>query len=396
MDYKYVIVGGGMAAASAVEGIREKDTDGKIGLFSKETNPPYNRPPLSKGLWVEGSTEVEDIWRQTEMIENLDLHLEKTITRIDREKQTVFDEEGEGYGYERLLLATGGAPKTLPFDPEGKNILYFRTLEDFNELYSNMEMMQKFGVIGAGFIGAEITAALKTNNKDVVLIFPEKKIGGKRYPEQIATLITDEYISRGVDVLPEEVVTDVERTGDRFTIHTKSGKVISVDKVVAGIGIVPNLKLAMDAGLETDEGIIVDKTLRTSDIQIWAAGDVATFYSPHLKERIRIEHAENAKQMGKIAGLNMAGESIPYNYLPLFYSDMFDMGYEAVGKLNPELKIIIDWKKKPEKGIVYYLDEKQGKVRGVILWNVWGKADEARELIASEDQLKPVDLVDRI
>lgn len=228
------------------------------------------------------------------------------------------------------------------------------------------------------------------------MIFPEAAIGSLRYPEQVANLITNAYRQKGVEVLAEEKVTDVVPTNGKFTILTESSKSIVVDEIVAGVGIRPNLDLVENIGLEVDDGIIVDKTLRTSDINIWAAGDVASFYSPHLEKRVRVEHAENAKQMGRIAGENMAGGSKPYDNLPLFYSDMFDMGYEAVGELNPDLNVIIDWKKKPEKGVVYYLDDEQGSVRGVILWNIWGKVEEAREVIASEEHYEPVDLVNRI
>ncbi|MGD2026921.1 MAG: FAD-dependent oxidoreductase [Anaerolineales bacterium] len=394
--YTYLIIGGGMAAASAVKGIREVDSGGSIGLFSKESVPPYNRPPLSKGLWDEDGPDKEDIWREMDAIHNLDMYLDTAIVEINREEQLVFDEQSNQFHYEKLLLATGGDPTTLPFDEEGEHILYFRTLKDFERLYAESQEKDTFGVIGGGFIGAEIAASLREKNRKVVMLFPEHAIGSLRYPEQVAELITNEFKRKGIQVLGGEMVNNVIPTEDRYTITTQSGKSMVVDQVIAGIGISPNLSLAESIGLEVEDGIIVDKTLRTSDINIWAAGDVASFYSPHLEERIRVEHAENAKQMGRLAGKNMAGETEPYNILPLFYSDMFDMGYEAVGELNPEMKVIIDWKKKPEKGVVYYLDEAKGSVRGVILWNIWGKVDQARDLIASEEQFKPVDLVNRI
>lgn len=394
--YKYIIIGGGMAGGSAAEGIREIDSKGEIGLFSKETNPPYNRPPLSKGLWQAEAPNREDIWRGTDSIVDLELYLDTEIIDIDREKRLVYDDNANVFQYEKLLLATGGTPKTLPFDPDGQNVLYFRTLEDFNKLSKNLGQRRTIGVIGGGFIGAEIAASLRINNQEVVMFFPEKAIGSRRYPETLSELITETYKKKGVKVYAEEMVIDVTPTQGKFAVATESGKRVIVDQVVAGVGINPNLELAKRIGLETGDGIIVDKTLRTSDVHIWAAGDVASFYSPHLQERVRIEHAENAKKMGKTAGRNMAGANEPYNILPLFYSDMFDMGFEAVGELDPDLNVIIDWKKRPEKAVAYYLDEDEGSVRGVILWNVWGEVDKARELIASEEKITPVDLINYI
>jgi len=392
--YKYLIIGGGMAAASAVEGIREVDSEGTIGLFSKETNFPYDRPPLSKGLWQEGSPTMEDIWRQTPEKDPIEFHLDNAIVRIDRTEKRVYDENKIDYGYGKLLLATGGRPNTFSFDPDGERVLYFRTLQDYLELSSNMESNQKYGVIGGGFIGAEIAASLRKQGQEVVLIFPEDKVGGMRYPEQLADLITKRYQEHGVEIMAGELVTEVSESEDGYYIHTKSGREIPVDVVVAGIGITPNTGLAEEAGLDVDDGIVVDKNLRTSDVWIWAAGDVASFYNPHLGRRIRVEHAENAKKMGKIAGMNMAGDVTPYDILPLFYSDMFDMGFEAVGRLDAELNTVLDWKMKPEKGVVYYLDE--GSVEGVLLWNVWGKVDQARELIASEEHFLEASLINRI
>jgi NADPH-dependent 2,4-dienoyl-CoA reductase/sulfur reductase-like enzyme len=392
--YNYLIIGGGMAAASAVEGIREVDSEGTIGLFSKEANFPYDRPPLTKGLWQEGSPTMEDIWRETPENDPIEFHLDNAIVRIDRAKKYVYDENETAYGYEKLLLATGGHPNTFSFDPDGERILYFRTLQDYLELSNNLEGNQKYGVIGGGFIGAEIAASLRSKGQDVIMIFPEDAIGSMRYPEQLADLITKRYLEHGVDVMAEEFVTEVSESGEGYIIHTKSGKEIPVDVVVAGIGITPNIGLAEEAGLEVDDGIVVDKNLRTSDVWIWAAGDVASFYNPHLGRRIRVEHAENAKKMGKIAGMNMAGNITPYDILPLFYSDMFEMGFEAVGRLDAELNTVLDWKMKPEKGVVYYLED--GSVEGVLLWNVWGKVDQARELIASEERFLEASLINRI
>jgi NADPH-dependent 2,4-dienoyl-CoA reductase/sulfur reductase-like enzyme len=149
---------------------------------------------------------------------------------------------------------------------------------------------------------------------------------------------------------------------------------------VAGIGIEPNVELAESIGLATDNGIVVDQFLRTSQPDIYAAGDVAAFHNPALDKRMRVEHEDNANTMGRLAGRNMAGKSEPYDHLPFFYSDMFELGYEAVGEVDSRLETFPDWKRPNEEGVVYYL--KENRVRGVLLWNVWEQVEAARRLIA--------------
>jgi NADPH-dependent 2,4-dienoyl-CoA reductase/sulfur reductase-like enzyme len=162
-------------------------------------------------------------------------------------------------------------------------------------------------------------------------------------------------------------------------LKTQSGHEYHADVIIAGIGITPNTGLAKEAGLETDNGIIVDEHCRTSDPNIYAAGDVAEFYNPALNKRMRVEHEDNANTMGKLAGRSMAGADESYDYLPMFYSDLFDHGYEAVGELNSELETFANWQEPYQKGVIYYL--KDGQIRGVLLWNVWDQVDNARQLI---------------
>ena len=177
-------------------------------------------------------------------------------------------------------------------------------------------------------------------------------------------------------------------------ITTDSGIAVDVDAVVAGIGIVPDVKLAEDINLEIENGIKVNEYLQTTRSDIYAAGDVANFYNPLLGKRIRVEHSDNAKAMGKQAGRNMAGANERYDYLPFFYSDLFDLGYEAVGHMDSRFEIVEDWEEKYKKGVLYYL--KEDRVSGVILWNVWDKLDEARKIIGLPAPVKGSDLIGKI
>jgi 3-phenylpropionate/trans-cinnamate dioxygenase ferredoxin reductase subunit len=383
VDFNYLIVGGGMTAASAVMGIRNQDTQGTIGMVSVEKHAPYNRPPLTKGLWK--GKPVEKIFRPL-ADKGVQLILGQSITRIDPQKHAAYGDSGEVYSYGKLLLATGGAPVRLPF--AGEEILYFRTLEDYEKLRQWTGSGVKFGVIGGGFIGSEIAAALCMNHQNVV-IFPDKGIGAHMFPAELSQFVNDYYREKGVQVLSGQVISGVERQGKQIALHTKGGDAILVDHVVAGIGIKPNTQLAQAAGIQVNDGILVDEQLRTNQPDIFAAGDVARFWNPQLQQHIRVEHEDNANTMGVMAGENMAGKGSQYHHLPFFYSDMFELGYEAIGDLNSDLDIDAQWIEPFQKGVIYYRQD--GMVRGVLLWNVWGKVDQARALIGKPGRLEGVE-----
>ena len=388
--YHYLIVGGGMTADAAIRGIREADSDGSIGLVGAETERPYNRPPLSKGLWK--GKAIDSIWRGTDATDAA-LHLGRTVVHLDPPNRRVIDDQGAEYTYDQLLLATGGTPRRLPFG--GDHILYFRTLQDYLALRGLTERGRRFAVIGGGFIGSEIAAALAMNGKEVVLFLAGENIGEGIFPPGLARFVTDYYRQRGVEVLANNTVTGLETDGQRYILRTQNGQMAAVEGVVAGIGIEPNTRLAEAVGLKVDHGILVDESLRTSAPEVYAAGDVARFYNPDLDKYLRVEHEDNANTMGRAAGRAMAGASDPYHHLPFFYSDLFDLGYEAVGELDPSLELIADWQEQPyRKGVVYYLRE--GRVRGVLLWNLWEQVDAARALIREPGPFRAGDLMGRL
>jgi NADPH-dependent 2,4-dienoyl-CoA reductase/sulfur reductase-like enzyme len=388
-SYDYLIVGGGMTADAAVEGIREVDPDGSVGLISSEEEPPYDRPPLSKGLWKGGAE--EDIWR-TAATEGAELHLGRRVVTLDPESHTVGDDGGETYGYRRLLLATGGSPRQLPGAPEG--VIHYRTIDDYRRLRQLAEEDRRFVVIGGGFIGSEVAAALTMAGRDVTVVFPEKALCARLFPAGLARFVTDHFRERGVTARAGESVTGVTRAGDAYEVALGSGESLHADGVVVGIGIVPETGLARDAGLEVGDGIVVDAHLRTSDPDVFAAGDVASFPHPALRRHMRVEHEDAANTMGRQAGRNMAGADEPYEHVPLFYSDLFDLGYEAVGRADSRLDVIEDWREKYDQGVVYYLAE--DRVEGVLLWNTWGQDEAARGLLRDRSQVLPGDLAGRL
>ena len=388
-NYDYLIIGGGMTGDAAVSGIREIDAKGTIGMVSSDSSPPYDRPPLTKGLWKDKP--LESVWRHTEK-HKVDLFLERTVKAIDAKQKTVVDDRKEIYSFGKLLLATGGAPRRLAFGAE--EIIYFRTMGDYRRLRELAEKGRRFAVIGGGFIGSELAAALAMNQKQVVMLFPSSGICERMFPPDLSQFLNEFYRKKGVEVWNGESAASLERRGAELVIKTKSQREITVDGVVAGLGIQPNLDLAIMAGLETADGIVVDEFLRTSRPDIYAAGDVAFFYNPALERRLRVEHEDNANTMGRLAGRNMAGSAEPYQHLPFFYSDMFELGYEAVGEVDSRLSMMADWKEPHREGVVYY--QKDGRVRGVLLWNVWGQVDAARELIAAKRSFRAEDLKQRL
>lgn len=375
--YDYLIIGAGMAADAAAKAIREVEADAKVGIVGQESSPPYQRPPLSKSLWKPESAPADaDLGTAAT---GATLHLGRQVVSLDRAAHVAQDDRGDSYRYRRLLLATGATPRRLPCE-EGERIIHYRTMADYQALRGFVRPGAIIAVIGGGFIGCELAASLATLGCNVILLFPGKTLGEGRYPDALSHYLTDYYRSKGVDVRSGLQVESSEPTDGGVDLNLSDGTALRVEAAVAGIGVTPNTALAEQAGLLVDNGVVVDARLRSSDPDIWAAGDMANFFSPALDRRLRVEHEDAAVGMGRLAGRVMAGQQEDYTTLPYFYSDLFDLGYEAIGLLDTRLEVVEDWREPFREGVVYYLDK--GRVRGVLLWNVWDQVDAARELIA--------------
>jgi 3-phenylpropionate/trans-cinnamate dioxygenase ferredoxin reductase subunit len=387
---KFLIIGGGVAADAAARGIYQSGEGAAVIVVSAESDPPYDRPALSKALWKGAA--IDTIWRHTEST-GAELRLGTRIVALDRNQRTATSANGDVFAYEKLLLATGGSPRRRgDFDP---SVIYFRSLADFRRAWELASRDGEFAVVGGGFIGSEIAAALAMNGHKVSLIFPGACIGDHIFPRPLANFLNIYFRKHGVDVRFDERVLGVDRRADKLIVRTsRDGSGLSVDAVIAGIGSEPNVELAKAAGLPVDGGIVVDEMLRTADPDIYAAGDAANFPCAALGRRLLFDHADNAQAMGMTAGHNMAGRSQAYRHLPYFYSQLFDLGYEAVGEIDSGLRVVEDWEQKFHKGVIYYLAHE--RVRGVLLWNTRGLVDAAREVIASGRQRQATDLVGRL
>jgi 3-phenylpropionate/trans-cinnamate dioxygenase ferredoxin reductase subunit len=368
-ETQYLIVGAGMTGDMAAKGIRENDPDGSITLVGADPHPTYKRPHLSKQLWHGGAE--EKIWR--EPAEGVDLRTGRRIVALDLDAHTATDDGGEEYRWGKLLFATGARPREIQ---GAEGVIYFRTFDHYRRLRDLSGEGKHVAVIGGGFIGSELAAGLVGVGTRVTMLFPESGIGFRLFPKDLSDFVTDYYREKGVDVLTDQMVVAVKDG----IVETAQGATLAVDGVVAGLGVIPDTEQAEAAGLKVEDGIVVDEYGRVLGHEdVFAAGDVARFPVPALGVSLRIEHEDHANTHGRVVGANMAGADTPYHHLPFFYSDLFDLGYEAVGLVDSRLEAVEEWQDPFRKGVVRYVDD--GRVRGVLLWNVWDKVDAARELI---------------
>ena len=382
-QHDYLVVGGGVATDEAVRAIRELDAGGTIGILSADAYPPYDRPPLSKGLWS-GAVRMDALFHNGDYEAiGVDLRLTTDVCAVRPADHVVVSAGGVEWRYGKLLLATGCAPRQLApsVAPVGTAMPY-RTLSDYARLRRGIDNgARRILVVGGGFIGAELAAALAgQHGVRATLLVREPSLWSGRLPHGLSAFLTAYYREHGVEVIAGDDLAALARRDDgRLEARTGSGRVLTADRVVAGIGVLPRTGLAEAAGISVSDGVVVDGSCATSAPDIFCAGDAASFPSA-LGGRTRVEHEDLAHTQGRLAGRNMAGAGEPYEHIPMFYSDLFDLGFEAVGQLDSGLTLVEDWMETNRQGVVYYLDERSRLV-GVLLWNVWERIDAARDLL---------------
>jgi NADPH-dependent 2,4-dienoyl-CoA reductase/sulfur reductase-like enzyme len=338
-NYDYLIVGGGLAGGRACQGIRRVDKAGTVALITAEKHVPYERPALSKGYMTgrEGLGHVyvkeEEYYAQNQ----IDLLRDIRVASVDRAAHSVTLDDGRVLGYGKLLLATGGTAWRLPIpgaDLPGVHTL--RTLEDADAIRAAAANGQRALVLGGSFIGSEVAASLAQLGARVTMVFPESRLIERVAPEELSAHLQDKYASHGVRILSGARPERLEGAGQVERAVLDSGETLEVGLVVMGVGIRLNGELAREAGLEMGErgAVVVDERLRTSDPDIYAAGDIAAWPDPTYGKRLRVEHWDVAFRQGMRAGRNMAGEDKPYRTLPYFFSDIFDLSFEVWGDLT--------------------------------------------------------------
>ena len=389
--YDHVVVGGGMTADAAVTAIHEATPDATVLVVSDDVDEPYTRPALSKKLWIDPDYSEADNDLGTREASGAEIRLRTTVTGIDRAARTVTTDDGRTVSWGRLLLATGGSPTRLDL-PDDDRVVHFRTAADYRRLRSLSGGGRHVVVVGGSYIGTELAAALVQNDTRVTLVTPDDVLGGSVFPAEIATRFQAAFEEAGVALVRGRRVERGTASDTGLRLELDDGSALDADAVAVGLGIAPSTELAEAAGLEVEDGIVVDASLRTSDPDVFAAGDVAS-YPDRILGRRRVEHVDNAKEQGAVVGRVMAGSTEEYGHTPYYYSRVFDISYEAVGTLDASLETIVD-DEGDGAAVAYYLAD--GAVAGVLLWNVEGARDAARAVLAEGADVSRDGLVGRI
>ncbi len=383
----YVIAGASLAGAKAAETLREEGFDGSIVLIGAEDRRPYERPPLSKGYLL-GRDEAESAYVHEAgwySEHDVDLRLGVSVTAIDRAARQVSLSAGEPVSYDKLLITTGATPRRLRVaggDLDG--VLYLRSMEDSERLKASLAGGGRVVIAGSGWIGLETAAAAREYGCEVTIVEPEPGALRRSVGPEIGEVFADLHRSHGVTFRFGEGVTEIQGNGGRVNaVVTTAGAQLPADLVIVGIGAVPNDALAAAAGLEVDNGILADEALRTSDPDIFAAGDVANAFNPLLGRRIRVEHWGNALAGGPAAARSMLGQEVSYDLVPYFYSDQYDLGMEAAGLPEPGRYDQVVYRGDPQtlEFIAFWLFD--GAVVAGMNINVWDVNDDIQALIRS-------------
>jgi 3-phenylpropionate/trans-cinnamate dioxygenase ferredoxin reductase subunit len=390
----YLIVGAGLAGAKAAEALRDQGFDGSIVLIGAEPHLPYERPPLSKG-YLAGTAEREKVFVHPQAWyaeHGVELRLNVAVTRIDRDARTVELADGSRLGYDKLLLATGASPRTLSVpgaDAEGVYLL--RTLDDSDALKALLAASSRLVVIGAGWIGLEVTAAARQAGVAVTVVesaaLPLLRVLG---PE-VAQVFADLHVQHGVDFRFDASLTEIRTEGGRATgVLLGDGTVIEADAVLVAVGVTPNSRLAEDAGLSVDNGILLDTALGTSDPRVFAAGDVANAMHGFYNTQVRVEHWANALNQPRTVAASMLGKPADYDQLPYFFTDQYDLGMEYVGHVAPEGydQVVFRGDVPGREFLAFWVRE--GRVLAGMNVNVWDVVEDVKALIRSRASV-PVD-----
>lgn len=376
--YEYLIIGGGMAADKAARAIRKAVPEATIAILSAEQDPPVYRPALTKDLWLKDDPDPTSHDLSTVADTAAELFTACEVTGINPTEHRVQTATGHTVAYGRLLLATGSAARRFG-ELDDARLVYLRTVADYRRLRKLAVSGTRIAVVGGGYLGSEIAAGLSSTGAVVTCYFRGEKLLENMFPDSITDQLAQVFTDRGIGLVNHFTLTEIEG-GDQLQLTDADGRKVSADVVVLGLGAQLNTELAAQAGLEmTGEAVVVDDQLRTSAPEIWAAGDIAHFPDPLFGPR-HVEHMDNAIRSGRRAGVNMAGGQESYSYTPLFYSDLFDDGYEAIGRLDTRFTMIEDWNEAATAAVIYYLDG--DIVRGILLWNTWNSVPAAREVIA--------------
>jgi 3-phenylpropionate/trans-cinnamate dioxygenase ferredoxin reductase component len=358
MKTKYLLIGGGLAAGEAAKQIRQRDEQGTITLVGGELHRPYDRPPLSKEF-LRGEKAQAQLYFDSEesfRTQRIDLILGNAVQKLDVSSRRAQLAHGEAIQFEKALLATGGRP--VPLKIPGADlggVHYLRTIEDSAAIAADGQPGKHAILIGAGFIGLEVAASLTQRGVSVTVLEAQSRIWPRFAAPTVAQFVQDYCHAKGVQFVTNETATTILGKDRVTSIMTRSGTELPCDFVGIGIGIVPNVELAKEAGLQVGNGIVVNEYLESSAPGIYAAGDIANFPDPYAGTRRRVEHWGHAEYSGQLAGQNMAGEHQPYELLSYVWSDIFDLHLEFAGDESAHDQVLVRGRLEEKRFMVLYL-----------------------------------------
>ena len=390
-----VIVGASLAGVKAAETLRTQGFDGRIRLIGEEPDHPYQRPPLSKG-YLSGQVDLDDVYLHSSSWyseQGVEVRTSTTVTAIDPGAHQVVLDAAERVDYHQLLLTTGARPRRLDVAGAGLDgVHYLRSLADTEQLKAAAAKATSVAVIGAGWIGAEVTASLRSLGLPVTLLdtasVPLERVLGAEVGAVYHALHSD----HGVTMLMGDGLASLHGAGRVQEIRTTDGRSIPADLVVVGIGATPRTELASAAGLTVDNGIVVDEHLRTSAPDVFAAGDVANSWHPLFGEHLRVEHWANALNQGIAAAPNMLGNPTAYERIPYFFSDQYDLGMEYSGHAANWDQVVFRGDAAGREFIAFWLH--QGVVVAGMNANVWDVTTPIQQLIHERAVIDPARLAD--
>lgn len=390
-----VIVGGGLAAAKAAETVRTEGFDGTVTILAEEAERPYERPPLSKGYLLDETTGHEPYAHPPGFYaeHDIDLRVNDAAVEIDRAAGKVTTRAGARFGFDRLLVATGAAPRHPSFtDGPLDGLTVLRTLADSRELADRLRTADHLTVVGGGWIGCEVAAAARLLGTEVTLVDPGEVPLARVLGVEAGRVFADLHAEHGVDLRTGVGVAAVDGGDAVERVTLTDDTVIDTELVVVGIGVTPRTELAEHAGLRLDDGIVVDETLASSDPRILAAGDVARAWHPTLGAHLRVEHWANALNQGVVAGRNLLGAGASYDRLPYFFTDQYDLGMEYSGHAPRWDQVVFRGSRERREFVAFWLDA--GRVVAGMNVNVWDVVDDIQRLIRSRQPIDPSRLAD--
>jgi 3-phenylpropionate/trans-cinnamate dioxygenase ferredoxin reductase subunit len=390
-----VIVGASLAGGRAAAELRERGFDGHIRLIGAESQLPYERPPLSKD-YLRGESDLEaalvhdETWWDEHRVELL---LDSTATAIDAGAGRVTLADGRELGYDALLLATGARPRQLGVPGTNLDGLYYlRTAADADALRARLQTGGHLVVVGAGWIGCEVAASARQLGAEVTVIDPGELPNVRVFGSEVAGFYRDVHVQHGVHFVLGDEVSAFEGDGKVEAVHTRAGEIITCDAVLVAVGAAPNVELAQAAGLKVDGGIVVDGQLRSSAPAIYAAGDVAKVDYSFYGEHIRLEHWSAALEQGPAAARSILGDEAPYDVLPYFFSDQYDVGMEYSGLASPDDQVVFRGERDSGEFIAFWL--RDGVVVAGMNVNVWDVNEHVQKLIRSRRVVDVAKLTD--